>query len=570
MKRLIHELKEAVSGHGHSCICDECMEEHSHHHHHGFDKVMIARLAVSAVLLITGMILGEGTAALILYILSVLVAGYDVFLGAVANIFSKKIFGESLLMSIVAIAAIIIGEASEGATVMFLYQLGELFQGYAVAKVRHNIEELMEDRSPEATEVLADVRANKNQKGHTEEFISKFCRIYTPVVLGLALLVFLFNLFVAPFASEATVVDSVYKALVVMVIACPCAIVIAVPLSYFAGIGGATRLGILFKNTGAMDAVSRTLAVVFDKAGALESDTLRVSSVKSDRMDADVFLRIAAHACAYSGGTHAESIKAAYEGVIYIELIEAFEEEPDHGLCVRVDGVTIVLGNADYVAARGIDPGEDLCTEDAAYLGIDGQYTGRILFSKTVKPDAPGAVTVLRWDANKEIALLTGDSAAATEKFARQVGIGQYYAECKSSDKIAVVREMQSRCRKGTLLFVGDPVEDEECLKEADIGVALRGADSDAALQAADVVIMDNSPSKVVTAIEAAKHTRSIVWQNIGFALGFKALILVLDIFGACPLWLAVFADVGVTFLAVLNSLRAFRIKQPILPNNEE
>ena len=561
MKRLIHEIKEALGGHGHSCVCDECMEEHSHHHHHGFDKVMLGRLCAAAVLLILGMILGEGRAALslIAYILCVLAAGYDVFIAAVANIFNKKIFGESLLMSIVAIAAIVIGEAKEGAMVMFLYQLGELFQGYAVAKVRHNIEDLMENRSPEATEVLANVRSNKSDKGHTEEFISKFCRIYTPVVLGIAVAVFLFNVI----ASLGSVYESVYKALVVMVIACPCAIVIAVPLSYFAGIGGATRLGILFKNTGAMDAVSRTQSVIFDKAGALESEKLRVSAVKSEKMDADVFLRIAAHACAYSGGHHAESIKAAYDGVIYIELIESFDEEPGRGLCVCVDGVRIILGTADYVSAHGISPGSDMVAEDSAYLGIDGQYTGRILFEKTLKPDAQDAVTVLSWDSRRELTLLTDDNDAATEKFARQVGVGRYYADCKSADKIAVVREMQSR-RKGTLLFVGDPVADEQCLKEADIGIALRGADSDAALQAADVVIMDNSPSKVVTAIEAARHTRNIVWQNIGFALGFKALILILDIFGICPLWLAVFADSGVTLLAVLNALRAFRIKAAV------
>lgn len=561
MKRLIHEIKEALDGHGHSCVCDDCMEEHSHHHHHGFDRVMVWRLAAAAAMLVLGMILGEGRGALALiaYILCVLFAGYDVFIAAVANIFNKKIFGESLLMSIVAIAAIIIGEAKEGAMVMFLYQLGELFQGYAVAKVRHNIEDLMENRSPEATEVLSDVRANKSDKGHTEEFISKFCRIYTPVVLGLALAFAV----ITPLATGVSFSDGIYKALVVMVIACPCAIVIAVPLSYFAGIGGATRLGILFKNTGAMDAVSRTQSVIFDKAGALESESLRVSAVKSEKMDADVFLRIAAHACAYSGGLHAESIKAAYDGVIYIELIESFEEEPGQGLHVRVDGVKIVLGTVDYVSAHGIHPGEDAVTEDSAYLGIDGQYTGRILFEKTLKPDAQDAVTVLSWDSSKELTLLTGDNDAATEKFARQVGVGRYYADCKSADKIAVVREMQSH-HKGTLLFVGDPVADAECLQEADIGIALRGADSDAALQAADVVIMDNSPSKVVTAIEAARHTRNIVWQNIGFALGFKALILILDIFGACPLWLAVFADVGVTLLAVLNSLRAFHIKAAI------
>lgn len=567
MNRLIHSIREAAHGHGHSCACDDCMDEHHDHHHHRIDKVMVFRLAAAVVFLVAGLLLGEQrhTAALVAYILSVLCAGYDVFIGAVANIFNKKIFGESLLMSIVAIAAIIIGEPREGASVMFLYQLGELFQGQAVAKVRENIEGLMENRSPETTEILAGVRSNNSSKGHTEEFISKFCRVYTPVVLCIALVVFLFNLFTCPAIGKESVFESIYKALVIMVIACPCAIVISVPLSYFAGIGGATRQGILFKNTGAMDAVSRTLSVVFDKAGALESNVLCVSSVKSDKMDADVFLRIAAHACAYSGGRYAESIKAAYEGVIYIELIESFEEEPEQGLRVSVDGVAIVLGKEEYVRAHGIDPGDDLA-DDAAYLGIDGQYTGRICFSRAMKPDAVHAVTVLSWDKNKEIALLASDSTAAAEKFARQVGIGQYYSNCRSGDKIAVVRDMQSRCRKGTLLFVGDPEADADCLKEADIGIALGGYDSDAAIRAADVVIMDDSPSKVVTAIEAARHTRNIVYQNIGFALGFKLLILVLDIFSACPLWLAVFADVGVALLAVLNSLRAFRINAPIFP----
>lgn len=560
MSHLSHELKEAIHGHGHSCVCDDCMEEHSHHHHHGFDKVMVVRLAIAAAFLIAGMVLGEGKAlyALIAYILCVLLAGYDVFLAAVAHIFHKKIFDETLLMSIVAIAAIIIGEAKEGAMVMFLYQLGELFQGYAVARVRHNIEDLMENRSPEATEVLAGVRSSDRERGSTEKFISKFCRIYTPVVLGIALLVAI----LVPVITGGTVVDGIYKALVVMVIACPCAIVISVPLSYFAGIGGATRIGILFKNTGAMDAISHTQSVIFDKAGALEGEALSVSAVKSDKMDADVFLRIAAHTCAYSGGRHAESIKAAYDGVIYIELIEAFEETPDEGLCVRIDGVTILLGTADYVQKHGIAPLGDLVEDDAAYLAIDGQYIGRILFGKTLKPDAQDAVTVLSWENSIELALLTSDSSTATEKFARQVGIGQYYADCQSSDKIAVVREMQNRRKKGTLIFVGDPITDEACLREADIGIALRGSESDAALCAADVVIMDNSPSKVITAMDAARHTRRIVWQNIAFALGFKALILILDIFGACPLWLAVFADVGVTLLAVLNSLRAFHMKK--------
>lgn len=559
----IQEIKEALSGHGHDCTCDTCMEEH-HHEHHGFDTVMVWRLVAAAVFFIGGLVAEDALPALstVLNVLAILCAGYDVFIGAVANVVHKKLFDECLLMSVVAVASVIIGEASEGASVMILFQLGELFQGYAVAKVRHNIEGLMENRSDEASAVLSDVRSDKGEKGRTEEFITHFARIYTPVVLGIALVIAI----ISPLLLHTTVTEGIYRALVLMVIACPCAIVISVPLSYFAGIGGATRQGILFKSTSAMDAVSRASAVIFDKTGALAGEGLRVVAVKSDRMDAEVFLRIAAHACAYSDGIFAESIKAAYQGVIYIELIQSFQQEKGRGITVEVDGVKIVLGLEDFVKEHGVDPGEDTLPELCAYLAIDGQYAGRILFGSVAKPDVSGAVTVLSWDKDRQVSMITDDTPAATEKFARSVGIQQYYAGCP--DKVAVVRDIRNQqMKKGNLLFVGNAETDGACLQAADVGVSLHGADSDTAIQAADVVIMDGSPSKVVTALEAAKHTRAIVWQNIIFALAFKVIILVLDMFGSCPLWLAVFADVGVALLAVLNSLRAFMLKETTLPD---
>lgn len=548
------EIKEAVSGHGHDCICDDCMEEH-HHHHHGFDTVMVWRLAAAIISFIGGIIVEESlpTAALILRILAILCAGYDLFIGAVANIIRRRLFDECLLMSIVAVASVIIGEASEGASVIILFQLGELFQGYAVAKVRHNIEGLMENRSPEASAVLSDVRSDKGEKGRTEEFITHFARIYTPVVLCIALVIAV----VSPLFLDATIKEGIYRALVMMVIACPCAIVISVPLSYFAGIGGATRQGILFKSTNAVDAVARASTVVFDKTGALQSDSVRVLAVKSDKMDEDVFLRIAAHACAFADDVYSESIKAAYKGTIYIELIQSFQLEKGRGLTVEVDDVKIVLGLKDFVLEHGVDPAEDIVNEPCVYLAINGQYAGRIVFGSEAKPDAAEAVTVLSWD--RQVTMITDDSQAASEKFAIQIGIEDYYPECQPKDKVAVVRDIRNRqMKKGNLLFVGDAELDDACIREADVGISLHGADSDAAIQAADVVIMDGSPSKVVTALRAAKHTRMIVWQNILFALAFKSVILVLDMFGTCPLWLAVFADVGVTLLAVLNSLRAF------------
>ena len=542
------------------------MEEH-HAHDHAFDRVMVWRLSIAAALFIAGLATAGPLphVSLLLQILSILVAGYDVLLRACANIVRRRLFDESLLMSIVAIASVIIGEASEGASVMLLYQLGELFQGYAVARVRHNIGELMEDRSPEAGAVMDDVRADRGSKGRTEEFITHFARIYTPVVLGIAVVIAV----ISPLVLHTTVIEGVYRALVLMVIACPCAIVISVPLSYFAGIGGATRQGLLFKSSAAMDAVARTSSVLFDKSGALDGGTLRVTSVKSTNEEADVLLRIAAHASAYSGGAHAEAVKAAYAGVIYIELIQSFSEEPGRGIAVQVDGTDILFGTGDFILGHGIDPGADLVMEDCGYLAVGGRYAGRILFGSVAKPDVSGTVTVLSWERGRQIAMLTADPVPAAEKFARSVGIEQYYAGCTGEEKTAVVRDIRSRqIRRGSLLFVGSAESDEACMKAADIGVSLDGASSDAAIRAADLVVMDSSPSRVVTAIEAAKHTRAIVWQNIAFALAFKLLILVLDIFGICPLWLAVFADVGVALLAVLNSLRAFLIKDTVLPES--
>lgn len=563
---LFHTINEALSGHGHDCTCDDCMEaHHDHDHHHGFDGVMIWRLSISAALFIAGLIVEKPLPALslALNILAILAAGYDVFIRAGANIVRKRLFDESLLMSIVAIASVIIGEASEGASVMLLYQLGELFQGYAVARVRRSIEGLMEDRSPETGAILRDVRSDKGAKGRTEEFITHFARVYTPVVLLIALVIAV----VSPLILHTTVSEGIYRALVLMVIACPCAIVISVPLTSFAGIGGATRQGILFKSSAAMDAAARTSAVIFDKTGALQDERLRVTAVKSGRMEEDVLLRIAAHACAYSESRHAEAIKAAYQGVIYIELIQSFTEEPGAGVAVEVDGVEVLLGTADFIRARGVDPGADLMEEDSVYLSIDGQYAGRILFGSVAKPDVSGAVTVLSWERDRQIAMITEDSAAAAEKFARSVGIGQYYADCAGEGKVAVVRDIRSRqLKKGSLLFVGSAETDEDCMHAADVGVSLHGASSDAAIRAADVVVMDGSPSRVVTAIDSAKHTRSIIRQNIACALAFKLAILLLDMLGACPLWLAVFADVGVALLAVLNSLRAFIIRDTVLP----
>lgn len=548
------EIKKAASGHGHDCICDDCMEEH-HHHHHGVDTVMVCRLCAAVALFILGAVLEESrpTASLLLCIGSILCAGYDIFIGAVTNIIRRRRFDECLLMSIVAVAAIIIGEAGEGATVIILFQIGELLQGVAVARVRHTIEGLMENRSPAAVSALAEVRSDKGRKGRTEEFITHFARIYTPAVMGIALGVAV----ISPLILHTTFYEGIYRALVLMVIACPCAIVISVPLTYFAGIGGAARQGILFKSTNAVDAVSKTGTIVFDKSGALEGEGLRVVSLETEKMDREVLLRVAAHACAFCDTPAAAAIKKAYDGTIYIELVESFQSDGDRGVTVTVDGVKILLGTEEFLRDNHIDPGVVKTDGQRFYLAADGLVAGSILLDSQPKADIAETVTVL--SLKRQVTMITDDTAAAAENFARHVGIEEYYADCTQTEKVAVVRDIQSKSiRRGSLLYVGSADTDDACIREADIGVSLHGASSDAAIEAADVVIMDGSPSKVVTALEAAKRTRSIVWQNILFALGFKALILVLDMFGLCPLWLAVFADVGVTLLAVLNSLRAF------------
>ncbi len=264
---------------------------------------------------------------------------------------------------------------------------------------------------------------------------------------------------------------------------------------------------------------------------------------------------------------YAESIKAAFQDTIYIELIQSFREEPGRGITVEVDGVSIVLGTEEFMQEHGVEPGLDAVPETSAYLAIDGRYAGRILFGTVPKPDAAGTVTALSWEQGRPIAMVTEESSAAAEKFARSVGISQYYADCGPEEKAAAVREIKARQMKhGKLLFMGDAESDLACFQEADVGVGLRGDSSDAAVRESDVTIMNSSPSGVITAMEAAKHTRGIAIQNILFALAFKVIVLALDMLGVCPLWLAVLSDVGVALAAIVNSVRALYVKEAELP----
>lgn len=658
----LNNIVEKLTRHSHTCTCD-CCEGGPHYEHEGalprdhsgipapsLDKVLVARLIAAVVLFVLGLLshtlFKSEVLEPVFMILAALIAGYDILISAVLSIIRRRTFDENLLMTVAAIAAFIVGESHEGAAVMLLYQIGELFQDYAVGKTRQSVAELVNLRTDTATlldgetertvpveevavgativirpdeivpldcvvmdgssvmdtslltgdgasqsvkegdhllsgyfntgstiraevtapasestsaKILEMVQAESTKRGKTEKFITKFARIYTPIVLALAVILAV----VIPLATELTFIDSIQRALVFLVIACPCALVISVPLAYFAGIGGASKLGILFKNSAAMDAIAKTKAVVFDKDGTLTTGGLRVASVKSDRMDAEMLLKIAAHAEAYSATPAAKAIVAAYDGNIYLELIDKFVEYPD-GVTVTVNNIQISLGTQEFMELRGIDLGEEAGIQNAVYMSIADQYAGRLLLSDAIREDSADAVRELEFAGGEHVAMLTGDSKEASDALAKAVGIDEYYADCLPMDKIAKVKDIKSRVgTKGTLIFVGDSISDIPAIDAADVGIAMGGLGSEAAIEAADVVIIDDKPTKVATAIYAAKSTRSIVFQNVIFILFIKVLVLVLGAFGISPLWFAVFADVGVALAAVLNSMRAFYIRIP-------
>lgn len=550
---LKQQIEKAAEGHGHGCPCDACAAQYVSGNVYGLDKVLLWRIIAAAALFIAAVITKNAIPAVsvILAVLSILAAGYDVYIRTIAACVRNKLPDEDLLMCVAAAAAVAIGRAPEGALVLLLMQLGTLFRGFVEEKVRRSVHA--------AADVKADPADTNRGNSRAQEFVTHFTHIYTPVILGLAVLFAV----VLPLFFQMTVAEAVHKALVLLVIACPCAFVISVPLTYFAGVGGAARNGILFRNDAAIEELCRVGTVVFDKAGALQGEGVRVVSVKSDRMDAETLLRIAAHACAYSDSALAESIKAAYQGTIYIELIQSFRQDSEHGITVAVDGVDILLGTEEFIRGHGVDPGLDATTEPSAYLAIDGRYAGRIVFGAVAKADSARTVQLLSWENERQILLLSDETAAATEKFARSVGIGRFYSDCTGEKKAAVLRDLRERkTRRGCVLFVGDAQADPGCFAEAELGAAMH-ADG---RENTDVMVTNDSPLSVVSAIGTARQTNTILRQNILFSLAFKLIVLILDILGICPLWLAVFSDSGVALITILNCLRAMTAKETVLP----
>ena len=554
---LIQEIKTAASGHGHGCTCTRCMETYCGGDSRGLDRGLMLRLIAAAVLFAAGLFTASvPVVPVLLFILSILAAGYDWCIRGAVNCVRSRRVNEDLLMFAAVIAAVAIGRPAEAAAAVILIRLGDLLLCRSLEKGYRSIEAMANERSDEAWDILEEQRSGQAEKSGTEGALERFSRIYTNVVLGVAVVIAV----VLPLVFHTTMRDGIYRALILLVIACPCAVVKSIPLSFSAGIGGAAGRGVLFRSSAALERIGRTDAVVFDKKGALEGDGLRVVSVKSDRMEADVLLRIAAHACAYSDGVYAECIKAAYQDTIYIELIQSFQQDPGQGITVEVDGVKIVIGLESFVRDHGVDPGEDRLDEPCAYLAIDGQYAGRIVFGCVPRADAVSTVKTLSWERDRSVVLVSDEAETVAERFARAVGAGECRARCTEDDKLALIRVLRgSEAKPNSVMFVGSADLDEAALSEADTGVAL-GA-SDAAFRAADVVILEDSLSGLGAAMDTSRRVKKVLRRGLVIVLAIKLIILILDMLGVCPLWLAVQADAGAALIAILNAMTAARQK---------
>ncbi|ACV21653.1 Cadmium, zinc and cobalt-transporting ATPase [Slackia heliotrinireducens] len=589
------------------------------------------------------------------FLVPYLIAGYDVLAKAWHGIVHRQPFDENLLMSIATIGAfalVFFPEAephmAEGAAVMLFYQVGELFESYAVGKTRKSIAAMMDiapdyaniagpdgtleqvdpydikpgdeivikpgERVPldgvvvsgksqldtsaltgesvpcvveEGVEVvsgcinmtgLITVRVSRpfgestvsrilelvenasEKKARTENFITRFARYYTPIVVGLAVLIAV----VSPLAFGSNWSDSVRSALIFLVVSCPCALVISVPLSFFGGIGAASRAGILVKGSSYLETLASTEAIAFDKTGTLTNGTFNVVAVHAEEnVDPDLLLSYAAHAEAYSDHPIAVSVKAKYSGTIDAEQIAEVQELSGQGVSAQVKQHTVLVGNDKLMAAQGIPFHSCRLVGTILHVAVDGEYVGHIVIADVLKDDAAQAIRGLHEAGVKKAVMLTGDCEEVAQAVAKDLGIDEVYAQLMPQDKVSKVEELlEATSERGKLAFVGDGINDAPVLMRSDIGIAMGGMGSDAAIEAADVVLMDDKPSSIALAIRIARKTMRIVWQNIIFAIGVKVVIMILALpfIGIATMWLAVFGDVGVACLAILNAMRALRI----------
>ncbi|MCV2516488.1 cadmium-translocating P-type ATPase [Bacillus subtilis] len=442
-------------------------------------------------------------------------------------------------------------KAAEGQDVMsgFINQNGvlhiEVTKGYQESAV---------------SKILDLVQNASSRKARTENFITKFAKYYTPAVVIIAVLL----AFVPPLVlSGAALSDWVYRALIFLVISCPCALVVSIPLGFFGGIGAASKAGVLVKGSNYLEALNQVKYAVFDKTGTLTKGSFEVTEIKpAEGFTKDRLLQAAAYAELHSQHPIAESVRKAYGKMLSSDEIESYEEIPGHGIFAKVNGTEILAGNKKLMEREQIEDVPDENAGTIVHVAVDQHYAGAIIIADEIKEDAAQAVADLKSLGIKQTAMLTGDSKQTGEAVGKQLGIGEVYAELLPQDKVSQVEALVAKLSPNEkLIFVGDGINDTPVLARADIGIAMGGLGSDAAVEAADIVLMTDQPSKIAEAIRIAKRTRRIVWQNIGFALGVKAIFLILGAFGIATMWEAVFSDVGVTLLAVANAMRVMRLK---------
>ncbi|AMK73773.1 cadmium-translocating P-type ATPase [Bacillus subtilis] len=410
------------------------------------------------------------------------------------------------------------------------------------------------------SKILDLVQNASSRKARTENFITKFAKYYTPAVVIIAVLL----AFVPPLVlSGAALSDWVYRALIFLVISCPCALVVSIPLGFFGGIGAASKAGVLVKGSNYLEALNQVKYAVFDKTGTLTKGSFEVTEIKpAEGFTKDRLLEAAAYAELHSQHPIAESVRKAYGKMLSSDEIESYEEISGHGIFAKVNGNEILAGNKKLMEREQIEDVPDENAGTIVHVAVDQRYAGAIIIADEIKEDAAQAVADLKSLGIKQTAMLTGDSKQTGEAVGKQLGIGEVYAELLPQDKVAQVEALEAKLSPNEkLIFVGDGINDTPVLARADIGIAMGGLGSDAAVEAADIVLMTDQPSKIAEAIRIAKRTRRIVWQNIGFALGVKAIFLILGAFGIATMWEAVFSDVGVTLLAVANAMRVMRLK---------
>lgn len=619
-------------------------------------KKMLIRIAIAALLLgAVKLFKIGGWAGTALYAASYITIGYDILRKAFRGIINHQVFDENFLMAVATVGAIALaiyektGDFAEAVSVMLFYQIGELFQSYAVGKSRRNIAALMDirpdyanierdgkleqvdpDQIPAGSVIVVqpgekvpidgeviegassldtaaltgesrprDVKAgddiisgcinltgvlkvrttkafgestvskilelmenSSSHKSRSENFISRFARVYTPAVcysaLALAILPPVINLMMGmPGGWEIWV----YRALTFLVISCPCALVISIPLSFFAGLGGAGKEGVLIKGSNYLEALSQTSIVVFDKTGTLTRGVFEVSGIHHNTIPEEKLIELAALAECASSHPISKSLQKAYGREIERDRVTGIQEISGSGVIARVDGAEVAAGNGKLMKRMGVDYIDCHSSGTIIHIAIDGKYAGHVVISDVEKPTSRAAIAELKKIGVKKTVMLTGDIGRVAEYMAKKLGVDQYRSDLLPADKVAEVEKLLAETgRKGKLAFVGDGINDAPVLSRADIGIAMGAMGSDAAIEAADIVLMDDDPMKISKAIKISRKCIGIVYQNIAFALGVKALCLILGALGIANMWAAIFADVGVMVLAVLNAIRALYV----------